>query len=405
MFRKYEVFIGLHYLKITRKGVLSFLASFAIAGVFIGVAALIIVIGVMSGFHGELRKRILGLTPHILISRFYDEPIDSIEYVEERLRELKEIRSFAPYIFTKGMVKRDIYTDGVVIKGVPSDGGVKGNELKNMVTMGEFDLSEGNAVIGVALASKLRVLPGDTITLYSALSGVETPLGIALRSKKLIISAIFDAGLYDYNTSFVIANIKDVADLSGMDGAVSGYEVDVNSPQKAGSIAAKLEKLLSYPYRTTTWIEMNKSLFSALKLEKLAMFIVLILIVIVASFGIVATLTMLVTDKTREIGVLRSMGVTEGSIRRIFIFVGLMIGNIGALGGAAFGIVAGEIIEKFQLINLPPDVYFINKLPVLIKATDVILILAATFVIVLLASIYPATRAAKMPPSQAIRYE
>ena len=405
MFRKPEIFIGLHYLRITRKGFISFLASFAIAGVFIGVATLIIVIGIMSGFHSELRKRILGLTPHILITRFYDQPVESLSSVEEKLKNVKEIANYAPYIYTKGMIKKDIYTDGVVIKGIPSDGGVKGKELEKMIVMGEFDLDTGKVLLGTDLAAKLRVLPGDTISLYSALNAVETPFGMTLISRKLIVAGIFDAGLYDYNTSFVLANLADVADLTGFEDAVSGIEADVKDPAKAPYVARELTGLLSYPFRVTTWIDMNRSLFSALKLEKLAMFIVLILIVIVASFGIVATLSMLVKEKTREIGVLRSMGVTKRGIQRIFLFVGMLIGNLGAILGAIFGIAAGELIERLHLINLPPGVYFIDRLPVLIQAEDVVTILLSAFLIVLIASFYPAKKAASLPPSQAIRYE
>ena len=390
MFRKPEIFIGLHYLRITRKGFISFLASFAIAGVFIGVATLIIVIGIMSGFHSELRKRILGLTPHILITRFYDQPVESLSSIEEKLKNVKEIANYAPYIYTKGMIKKDIYTDGVVIKGIPSDGGVKGKELEKMIVMGEFDLDTGNVLLGTDLAAKLRVLPGDTISLYSALNAVETPFGMTLISRKLIVAGIFDAGLYDYNTSFVLANLADVADLTGFEVAVSGIEADVKDPAKAPYVARELTGVLSYPFRVTTWIDMNRSLFSALKLEKLAMFIVLILIVIVASFGIVATLSMLVKDKTREIGVLRSLGVTKRGIQRIFLFVGILIGNLGAILGALFGIAAGELIERLHLI---------------IQAEDVVTILLSAFLIVLIASFYPAKKAASLPPSQAIRYE
>ena len=399
--RKEELFVARSYLKAARRGFLSFLTTFSILGVFIGVAALIIVIGVMTGFQTELRKRIIGMTPHVIVTQFFDEPFEYSDSLRNLLLDIDEVTKVEPYILVKTMINRGIYSDGVVVKGVE----YLPDEVKQNIMMGDSIFHEKSIFLGVNLAAMLRTVPGDTIKVYSPYGVRKTPFGMIMKSKDFTVGGIFDAGLYDFNTAFAFVRLDGLQSLLDFGNKISGFEVYIKDPMKAFRVKDKVHERLEYPFTETTWIEMNKSLFSALKLEKLAMYIILILIVIVASFGIIAALMMLVVEKTREIGVLRSMGFRKDQIKRIFVALGLILGGIGTLSGVLFGVVVSVIMDKFRLFRLPPDVYFIDRIPVMVRVQDVCIIVVVTLLIVFLASLIPARRAANLMPVEAIRYE
>ena len=399
--RKEELFVARSYLKAARRGFLSFLTTFSILGVFIGVAALIIVIGVMTGFQAELRKRIIGMTPHVIVTRFFDEPFEYSDSIRNLLLGIDEVTRVEPYILVKTMINRGIYSDGVVVKGVE----YLPLEVKQNIMMGDSVFHKNSIFLGVNLAAMLRTVPGDTIKVYSPYGVRKTPFGMVMKSKEFIVKGVFDAGLYDFNTVFAFVRLDDLQSLLGFGNKISGFEVYIKNPMEAFKVKDRIHKRLEYPFTETTWIEMNKSLFSALKLEKLAMYIILILIVIVASFGIIAALMMLVVEKTREIGVLRSIGFRRNQVKKIFVALGLILGGIGTLSGVLFGIVVSVIMDKFRLFRLPPDVYFIDRIPVMVRIQDVCIIVVVTLLIVFLASLIPARRAANLIPAEAIRYE
>ncbi len=402
--KKAELFIALRYLKLTGKGVLSYLSFFSILGVFLGVAALVIVIGVMSGMHQELKKRILGINPHIIITNYYGNPVEHPDSIINILKKFREVKSANPYIMVKCVVKKGDKADGVVLKGVDFLKDPRLLELENSVVTGEFDLGKDKVVLGTLLASDMNAYPGDTITILT-FRGKSTNLLSGIRARNMEVTGVVDFGIYDFNTSIVLTDLAGARNVSGISTGVSGVEVELKNPYSANEFARKISKLLPIDYRIVTWIEMNRSLFSALKLEKIAMFVILILIIVVASFSIVAMLMLLVVQKTRDIGILRTLGVTSRGIKRIFMMVGGFVGLFGAVGGGFFGVIVNFLIGKYKLISLPPDVYFVDHLPVQTKFSDVLTIIVATFLIIFLATLYPAHRAASLSPQEAIRNE
>ncbi len=400
--KRVELFIALRYLKLTGRGILSYLSFFSILGVFLGVAALVIVIGVMSGMHQELKKRILGINPHVVVTDYYGDAIADPDTIIKILRGQKEVRSFAPYVMVKCVLKKGERADGVILKGLNFREDPRLKELQKSVVSGEFEPDSMRVVLGLLLASDLNAFPGDTVTVISF-----TGRGLAggMRARNFVVSGVVDFGIYDFNSSVVLTNLGSAKEVAGLKEGISGIEVELKDPYRADEFAKKLSQKLPVEYRVVTWIEMNRSLFSALKLEKLAMFVILILIIVVASFSIVAMLMLLVVEKTRDIGILRALGITSRGIMRIFMMVGGMVGIFGALGGGLFGVLVNFVIGKYRLISLPPDVYFIDHLPVQIKISDVVTIILATFLIIFLATLYPAKKASGLSPVEAIRNE
>ncbi len=392
-----ERLLILRYLRATRRGILSFFSAFAVLGIGLGVAALILVIGVMEGFQQELKRRILGFNPHVVVIPFVGEMTDW-EDVLRKIRGFKEVTEASPYILTKVMVRRGKVTDGIVVKGVP-EGAVGWEDLKNSVKFGELSLKPGEIVLGIGLATRLGAFAGDTVVLFGAAR--QTPVGPIMRRKAFVVSGVFDAGIYDYNENLAFVNISELQKLMDMRGP-TGVELRIRDPYKAQAFTAKLTRALGPSYQATSWISMNKSLFSALKLEKLAMFIILTLIVLVAAFNIVTTLTLLAVEKTWEIGVLRSVGMTRAGVARVFLGIGLLLGFMGTAGGAAFGVVAGVLADRFKILRLPPDVYFIDRIPIKIDFGDLTWIILGALIISFFGALVPAWRASRLEPAQAI---
>ncbi len=400
MLSKSDFFVVKQYLKSAKRGFLAFLFGFSFAGVFIGVSALIIVIAVMTGFQQELKKRIIGMTPHIMLTKFFDEPIVSPDSVMNIATKFNGVSFVEPYVLTKTIVVKGEYTDGIIVKGIRRIP----DAIDSAFVMGRGAISDSTCLLGVNLAALMRASPGDTLKFYSPTSAKQTPFGTVLKSEKLVVAGVFDAGMYDYNTSLILTSIKAAQKIAGING-VSGIEIDVKKPESAGAVAKKIERKLGYPFTTTTWMDMNKSLFAALKLEKFTMFIILSLIVLVASFGIITTMMMMILEKTREIGILRTIGYTKSSIRKIFSLIGFIIGGTGVISGGIFGIVMSYLLSKYQFIHLPPDVYFINHIAVRVKTQDVLIITISALAIVFLATIIPSIKASKLSPVEAVRYE
>lgn len=393
------LFVLRNYLKASRKGLLSFLSIFSVLGVFIGVAALILVIGIMTGFQQELRNRIMGMTPHILVHKLYFTPFPENKDHVDKILAIKNVISCEPFIVSKTVLVNGEYTEGVVLKGVKKlPSGVR-------FVSGEESFEDGKIYLGLNVAASLAASPTDTIKVYSPTKVKRTPFGMVMGSQDMEVGGVFDAGLYDYNTSFAFTTLRSLQNLLELGDSIAGYEVYLNDPFQAEKVQKEIDKALGFPYLTSNWMELNRTVFQALKLEKLGMFLVLALIVIVASFGIISVLMLLVTQKTREIGVLRAMGFTRSEIAATFVLLGMTLAVIGIISGLAVGVGLAFLSNRFGIFRLPPDVYFIDRIPILVRTTDLLFIVTLALIVSFIASLIPSLRANRLEPVEAIRYE
>lgn len=427
----YEFFVGFRYLKAKRKMTfLSLITFISIAGIALGVMALIIVLAVMSGFGENLRDKILGTYSHIVVNKYGKEGIKDYSALIEEIKKETHVIGAAPFIFNQVMLTFKGNVSGVVLRAI--DPKLEGTvtDIEKYLSKGKIDFLEfqdsfpvkneskiqkgrlDGIIIGKELSQHLDTSLGDKINVVSPI-GKMTPIGMVPRIKKFRVVGIFDSGMYEYDSSLAFISLKSGQKFFKMGDVVSGIEVKVDKIYSARDIAEKLQKRIGFPYYTRDWIQMNKNLFSALKMEKIAMFIILTLIVLVAAFNIISTLIMVVMDKSRDIAILKSMGATNGSILKIFSIEGLIIGLVGTILGVAGGFLVvpylNEIVgfteRLFSVKIFPSDVYYLDKLPAKINYFDTGLIVSATILISFLATLYPAWRASKLDPVEALRYE
>jgi len=405
----YQVFIALRYLKSKKKyRAVSVTTAISISGVAVGVMALLVVLSVMSGFHQDLQKKILGANAHIII-RDYKGAIQDYETAAEKLKGEKGIVSYAPFVLGQVMVSSGNRTHGVFMRGINPGIESQTTDILASVKEGDFKkLSDESDVpgliLGKELASSLGVFVNDTVNIVSPMGKIG-PMGMLPKIRQFRVVAIFEIGMFEYDSSLVLTNIRTAQDFFEMDKAISGIEVRLQDIYQAPQIKKDLQKKLGFPYYAMDWMEMNKNLFSALKLEKFAMFVILVLIILVASFNIISNLIMNVIEKSREIAILKAIGATNKAIMAIFIFQGLFIGLIGTTTGVLGGFGLGYILNTYQIIKLPADVYYLSNLPVRMNLFDFITVSVSAITITFLATIYPAWQAAKLDPVEPLRYE
>jgi lipoprotein-releasing system permease protein len=412
----YELFIGLRYLKAKRKQTfVSLITLISIAGVMVGVTALIVVIAVMNGFKEDLRDKILGVTSHVVISRF-DGNISKYQKVRAKVEEVAGVNAATPFIYTQVMISSRKAISGAVLRGIEPKTASKVINLPKNLRSGSLDELEAEKkpegmrstpgiILGNELARNIGVSRGEPVTVISPL-GRLTPLGRVPRSQTFRVAGIFDSGMYEYDSSIAYVSLWAAQRFLGIGERVTGIEVRVDEIYEADRVARAIGKALDgYPYWSRDWMRMNKNLFSALKLEKIVMFIILTLIILVAAFNIVGTLIMVVIEKTRDIAILKSMGATRRSIMKIFMIEGAVIGLVGTLLGLLGGYTLCKLLATYKFIELPSDVYYISTLPVQMNPLDVAIIALAAIVITLAASVYPAWQASRFDPAEAIRYE
>jgi lipoprotein-releasing system permease protein len=414
---KLELQIAWRYLR-SRRGskLLSLISIIAIGGVLVGVSALIVIIGVMNGLQHDLREKILVGSPDIrVLSYGEDLKITDWPSVLGKVRKQPGVVSAAPFVLTEGlMTAGHDYAGGVYIvgllpatRGVPDVTTIRSHAISGDFRFASSDGQHRGVVLGKLLASRFNKWPGDTIDLTSAGGGKINAVtgGIVPRVERFEVTGIVSTGMYEYDNAYAFVAMDKAQNLAGLGDGVTGIEVKTTDRWQAADVAGRLIAALGWPYRTVDWEEQNRSLFQALKLEKLGMGVILLLIVLVAAFNIVSTLTMVVADKTKEIGILKAMGMPARSIRRIFFAQGLVIGIVGTLAGLVIGFAAALALDKYQFIKLDAQVYFIDHLPVSIQPTDVLWIILASIAIAAIATVYPSVQASRLFPIEAIRHE
>jgi lipoprotein-releasing system permease protein len=409
--------VAMRYLGSRRSSrLISLITVIAVGGVTIGVMALVIVLGVMNGMQNDLREKILVVNPHLRVLTYGEGlRLDDWPKVLAQVKRAPGVGAAAPFVMSQGLISAGHdYAEGVMVIGVESDTGSRAvTSLPHYFTKGDLTFRttrsdvEGGVAIGTRLSTKLSAYPGDVITMVApAGSQFNRSLGAFVpKYRRYEVTGLFETGMYDYDNSYVLMRRQAAQDFAGLGGAVTGVEVRLADPERATEAGQRLESMLGYPYRALDWQLQNRSLFSALKLEKLAMGLVVFLICVVAAFNVVGTLTMVVRDKTREIGILLAMGMQRTRIRRVFLIQGVFIGLVGTALGAVLGLIVGTMVNSGHLIPIDPSIYFIDHLPVLNNPLDALAVVGASLVIATLAPLYPSMQAARLEPVKAIRYE
>ena len=410
-----EFAIAWRYLR-SRRGskLLSLISLIAIGGVAIGVSALIVIMGVMTGLQTDLQEKILIGSPDVRVLTFgSDMVLHDWAPVLGKVLQHKDVVAAAPFVTTQALVGAGHkYSVGAYVMGIVPEGqgGPPVTSIRAHRTSGDFRFQTTNgkqqgAVLGARLANKLGVVPGiDSITLTTIGTAVNAVTGTPIPTEmRLEVTGVFDTGLYEYDNGYIYVSVEVAQRLAGLGNDVTGLEVRTTSREVASTVAESLATDLGYPFRTEDWELQNMSLFSALRLEKLGMTFILLLIILVAAFNIVGTLTMVVADKTKEIGILRAMGMPAVSIRRIFMVQGMLIGVVGTTVGLTVGLATAIALDKYRLIPLNPQVYFIDHLPVARTPFDIITTVVASLIIAIIATLYPALQASRLYPVEAMR--
>ena len=406
----FELFVALRYLFSRRKQTFIYIISImSILGVAIGVGALVVVLGVYNGLTTDMRDKILGANAHAIVMSYIPSAFENRSDILDRVRSVKGVTGATPFIYTEVMLSAGGGVKGVVLRGIdPQSAPAVLSMLRQMRTGSAADLErEGTPglIIGEELAKRLGLGMGSRVNLLSP-SGQKTTSGYAPRVRPFEVVGIFKTGMFEYDSSLGFVTLGASRDVLGLpENYLSGIELTVDDVYKADKISTLVSTELGSPFYVRSWMEMNANLFAALKLEKLGMFILLAMVVLIGSFSIVTTLVMLVMEKTRDIAIIMSMGATSGMIRRIFMFQGTIIGVIGTLLGYALGLSLGWLLKRYQFIKLPENVYTLDHLPIIITLSDVLIIGASAMLLCFLATLYPARQASRLQPAEALRYE
>ena len=401
--------VAFRYLRSKRRlHFITLVSLLASGGVFLGVAALTIVLSVMNGFEDQVQGRIAGTNAHVAVLGGDDTPLPEGGAIPDAIHRVLPGAQIAPFVYGKVMIASRSSVDGMVLKGVDPSEEIRVTDILAHLSPAEgaFDGDDLPGVaLGQELALRLRVRRGDLVVVSVPRATPGGILDATPHTIRLRVSSIFESGLYEFDSSLGVVRLDTAQDFFGLTNSVTGYQLRIADPFHAREHADDLAKALGPTYRITNWIDLNRNLFAWMKIEKAVMFTILVLIVLVAAVNIVSSLVMLVLEKRRDIGVLRTMGATPGGILKIFLLQGTMIGLTGTFFGLVTGAAVSYALGRWKLLQLPGEIYFLDTLPVKMEPLDFVLVGVAAVVICFAASIYPAWQAARLPPVRAIRYE
>ncbi len=418
----FELIIGLRYLKAKRKSTfISIITFISTAGVTLGVMALIVVLAVMTGFEDDLKEKILGTNAHIVVIRS-GSPMENYQPVMDKLKGFKGVEAATPFIYNQVMLSSGKNVSGVVLRGIDvatdrqvtrlSKSVVEGSLDRLEPVMGEGPDSVPGLLLGKELAKHLNLFVGDKVNVISPMGNI-TPLGMMPRMKPFKVAGIFNTGMFEYDSTLAYVSLGQAQSFFDLGDTVTGIQLKVKDVYNTGELSRTINREMGTGFYARDWMQMNKNILFALKTEKIVMFIILTLIVLVAAFGIASTLFMVVMEKTRDIAILKSMGATGTSIMKIFVLEGLIIGIIGTILGVASGLLVAlnlePIVDTVQKVTgqnfFSKDIYYLDHFPSLVVQSDVILISVTAVLISFLATLYPAWQASRMLPAEALRYE
>ncbi len=407
----FEFFVARRYLFSHRKQAFIYVISLmSIIGVALGVAALVVVLGVYNGLTTDMRDKILGANAHGIVLSYIPDAFGKNPGLRDEILRTPGVTGATPFIYTEVMLSSGDGVKGLMLRGVDPRTAPGVLSMLKAIKKGSINgLETGDGtpgiIIGEELAKHIGLGMGSRVNLLSP-SGEKTTAGFQPRIRPFEVAGIFKTGMYEYDSSLAFVTLDAARELLGLDpGFLSGIEITVDDVYRADEITEELTDNIGNPFYARSWMDMNANLFAALKLEKIGMFILLIMVVLIGSFSIVATLVMLVMEKTRDIAVMMSMGATRKMIRRIFMYQGTIIGFVGTMLGYALGLTVGYLLKRYQFIKLPENVYTLDHLPIIITVPDVLIIGGAAMLLCFLSTLYPARQASRLKPADALRYE
>lgn len=417
--RRWEIFLALRYLRARRKQAFtSVVTVVSILGIAVGVSALVIALALLTGFQEDIQAKLIGATAHITIFGGGQDSMPGYQEVVEQVESVPGVVAAAPTILQAGLLQSEVDQAFAILKGVRSGDGGTATDLLDRIVEGDAsrlqrpaDLERPRSPIPVVLGADLArrslfVGPGDRLRLMVLVENALTPLGTVLPEMPLVeVVGVFEAGMYEYDNTWVLMSLEDLQELFGMDDTVSFVEVRVENFQETGPVMEAIQERIGEAYWLRDWKQMNELFFSALSLEKLAMFVTISLIVFVAALNIAATLVLMVMEKNRDIGILVSMGATRRAVLYVFMAQGLFIGLLGTGIGLALGTSISWIMDHWRLVSLPEEVYYLSHVPFIVRPFDFTVVALMAVAISFLATLYPAWRASKLDPVEALRYE
>ena len=405
----FELFLGLRYLRSRgHRASLSLFVWIGVGGVFLGVAALIVVLAVMTGFQDGIRDKLISANPHLLVFQTGRAGLANADRVAQQVRAVAGVRAATPFILQQALFTSDAgEAHGGLVRGVDLSHPAVREDLRSQVRSGRVDETAaggGTILLGIELSRLLGVVPGDSVTVISP-KGAITAVGMVPKMRRYVVGGTVEMGMHEYDSSIAYLALPAAQDFAGLAGAVTGIEVKLDDPFDARAVGRRIATALGFPFWVRDWMDMNRNLFAALQLEKLALFVIVTIIVLVAAFAIIGHLVLLVAEKRKEIGILKAIGATGRSITAVFFAVGMTIGAVGTLAGSAVGLAIIWVQNTYKVIRLAGDVYQIDYLPMKLTPSDFLLIVSATLLLSFLATIIPARRAGALQPVDVLRYE